>query len=242
LSIYLKRILSIFLLRLLAAESLEAVGSNRVDIAMEYALLHPPSSPGTLARRRAAREERRREQLASAQEQLLNSHEESTNEQQEVNESTADGMALSNIASDSNNTRKEDGVLKPEVLSKDELEAKDEEAFEKEDATRAKEYLDSIKEDIPTICLNIIEAGNTTERFQNDMKSVGNLDDGIGGVDADAENVTVVVTSFLVDLCTHFATDVTKISTALIRRLKSNLRVKSRSHCQVKLGCEVNFW
>ena len=31
-----------------ALEALETVGTNRVEVAMEYALTHPPSSPGTL--------------------------------------------------------------------------------------------------------------------------------------------------------------------------------------------------
>ena len=31
-----------------ALEALETVGTNRVEVAMEFALTHPPSSPGTL--------------------------------------------------------------------------------------------------------------------------------------------------------------------------------------------------
>merc|ERR1712194_344282 len=44
-----------------ALEALETVGSNRIEVAMEYALTHPPSSPATLERRRASRERRRLE-------------------------------------------------------------------------------------------------------------------------------------------------------------------------------------
>lgn len=230
-----------------AVESLESVGSNRIDVAMEYALSHPPSSPATLERRRAAREERRRrhEQLVAAVSSrngsASNSQDETTTAPNEQNESA--NAAAEASKSDSNDVQKdeEEANAKPKALSKEELKAIKDKEFEEKDAARAKDFLDSIKEDISSICLNIIESGSAAEKFQSEMESVGNLDDGSGAIDTDAENVTVVVASFLVDLCARFSDDTSKISSALIRRLKSNLRIKSRSHCQVKQGCEVNF-
>lgn len=230
-----------------AIESLETVGSNRIDVAMEYALSHPPSSPETLARRRAAREERRQrqERLAAAVSSRRRSlqgqsAESSADDQQEEDQSTANANAAPNSSSESNDKQDEE-ESKPKALSDEELKAKKEVELEEKDATRAKEYLESVKDDITSICLNIIESGNTAEKLESEMKSVGDFDDGSGRGDTDTENVTVVVTSFLVDLCTRCTSDVTKISSSLLRRLKSNLRVKSRSHCQVKPGCEVNF-
>eukprot|EP00956_Cyclotella_meneghiniana_P005585 scaffold7179_cov72-Cyclotella_meneghiniana.AAC.6 len=233
-----------------AIESLETVGSNRVDVAMEYALSHPPSSPETLARRRAAREDRRQRQerlaaaVSSRRERSLNeqgqSVESSPDDQQEEDESTSNANVAPNSASESNDKQKGE-ESKPKALSDKELKAKKETEFEEKDATIAKEYLESVKDGITSVCLNIIESGNTAEKLQSEMKSVGDFDDGSGGGDNDTENVTVVVTSFLVDLCNRYTSDVAKISSSLLRRLKSNLRVKSRSHCQVKPGCEVNF-
>jgi membrane-associated HD superfamily phosphohydrolase len=222
---------------LTAIESLETVASNRVDVAMEYALAHPPSSPATLAQRRAVREERRRrqEQLAAAvSSQAEASDVQDQNAQADVNDSNEG-------ANDANDEQKEAEESKPKGPTEEETRANKEKLIEERDAARAKDYLDSVKGDIPTLCLNIIESGRAAENFQNEMESVGNLDDGTGGGDSDTEDVTVVVASFLIDLCTRFPADSTNISTTLIRRLKSNLRVKSRSHCQVKLGCEVNF-
>ena len=228
-----------------AIESLETVGSNRVEVAMEYALNNPPSSPATLERRRAgraAREERRRQQLPSAPREAPappsapSQQSESTVEEEQKE---AEDAAKTNHSSDSPKEKEES---KPKSMSEEELKAKKEEEYEEKDASKAKEYLESIKKEIPDVCLNILEAGSAAEKFENEMESVGNLDDGSGGGDSDTEDVTVVVASFLVDLCTRFKADLSDISVALIRRLKSNLRVKSRSHCQVKSGCEANFW
>ena len=231
------------------------MGSNRIDVAMEYALSNPPSSPATLERRRAAREERRRqrEQLAAAVSSRggADSNGQDANAEISTGERNA-GDQSSNVAATSmsnsaaNEDQKDDESKeteeeKPKELSKEELKAKRDKEFEEKDATRAKEYLESIKGEISDICLNIIESGNAAEKFPNEMESVGNLDDGSGAFDTDAENVTVVVASFLVDLCSRHSEDANKIPSALIRRLKSNLRIKSRSHCQVKQGCEVNF-
>eukprot|EP00804_Cyclotella_cryptica_P030429 CCRYP_008520-RB/>CCRYP_008520-RB protein AED:0.03 eAED:0.03 QI:213/1/1/1/1/1/14/495/4469 len=241
-----------------AIESLEMVGSNRVDVAMEYALSNPPSSPATLERRRTAREQRRlrQEQLAASvfSPQLENTAQEvaSMNEQgpsaeaatsgnHEGADSTPSGeVAASNDVSESI-AQKEEEESKPKALSQEELKLKKEDELEEKDAARARRYLESVKEDITTICLNIIEAGTGSDKDNEEMESSGNIYDGIGGGHSDVEHVTVVVASFLVDICSRYTADVTKISTALIRRLKSNLRVKSRSHCQVKIGCETNF-
>lgn len=215
-------ILTLFL-HSLAIESLETVGSNRVDVAMEYALTHPPSSPGTLERRRAMREQRRQrqEQLAAAiaaQEASNESSSSAANAQQEQEgeASAANGDAPNNPVSD--NAQDEESESKPKALSEEEIKAKKEEEFEEKDALRAKEYLDTVKEIISTVCLNIIEAGNTAEKYEQEMESLGKMDDGSGGGDCDTEDVTVVVSSFLVDLSMRYPADLTKMSTALIRR------------------------
>ena len=216
-------ILTLFL-HSLAIESLETVGSNRVDVAMEYALTHPPSSPGTLERRRAMREQRRQrqEQLAAAiaaQEASNESSSSAANAQQEQEgeASAANGDAPNNPVSDSN-AQGEESESKRKALSEEEIKAKKEEEFEEKDALRAKEYLDTVKEIISTVCLNIIEAGNTAEKYEQEMESLGKMDDGSGGGDCDTEDVTVVVSSFLVDLSMRYPADLTKMSTALIRR------------------------
>jgi hypothetical protein len=137
--------------------------------------------------------------------------------------------------------QKEEEESKPKALTEEELKLKSDDEFEEKDAAKAKRILESVKEDIATICLDIIEAGSASEKVNEEIESFGNIDGGIEGGHSDVEHVTVVVASFLVEICSRYPADVTKISTALIRRLKSNLRVKSRSHCQVKIGCETNF-
>merc|ERR1711862_24768 len=47
-----------------ALDALESTESNRLEVAMEYALAHPPPSPSTIERRRVARADRRRHREA----------------------------------------------------------------------------------------------------------------------------------------------------------------------------------
>lgn len=223
---------------------------------MEYALAHPPSSPTTLERRRAAREQRRlrQEQLVAAvfspslgiadlEEASINDQEPSaeitTDEHHEGAGLTASGEVSTSYASECTTQKEEES--KPKALTEEELKLKSDDESEEKDAAKAKKFLESVKDDITTICLDIIEAGSASEKVNENMESYGNIDGGIEAGHSDVEHVTVVVASFLVDICSRYPAEVTKVSTALIRRLKSNLRVKSRSHCQVKVGCETNF-
>lgn len=235
-----------------AIESLETVETNRVDVAMEYALSHPPSSPSTFERRRAAREERRvqRERdLAAAA--AANPHplaggggdaaEGDSSSNNEAANPSASANAEPTAETKAPYGDDDGGDSKPPSLTEEELKAKREKEFEEKDAAKAKQYLESVRESLPRISLNIIEGGSAAEKCRDEMESVGTLDDGSGDGDVNAEGIDVVVATFMLDLCSRFPDDSTKISSELLRRLKANLRVKSPSHCQVKIGCETNF-
>jgi len=70
-----------------ALEALESTESNRVEVAMEYALAHPPPSPGTVERRRAQREERRRQREERISQQRRDSDSGNNNQSSNANES-----------------------------------------------------------------------------------------------------------------------------------------------------------
>ncbi|KAL7543885.1 hypothetical protein ACHAXR_013277 [Thalassiosira sp. AJA248-18] len=211
-----------------ALEALENVGSNRVEVAMEYALNHPPSSPGTLERRRADREQRRLER----QRQIESERESSTNEdlpsQADVSSNT---LGTQNNSSDSNSPNNNKEEPKPKPPTEDELKAEKEKEIEEKLATEAKEYLQTMKESLCKICLNIIEGSVTGEG------ETGNL----MVTDSDSQGVIVVVSNFLLDITRGYPALESNIASELLQRLKSQLDVKSPSHCRVKSGCEYSF-
>ena len=235
-----------------AVESLESTGTNRVDVAMEYALTHPPSSPATRERRRAAREERRIQRgrlLSSMSNATVNGGDNVVEGETAGNEerprpeasSTTDQSTDPLPSSDAPNNSDE---TKPDALTEDELKVQQENEMEKKLAARAQQYLESMRESMTRISLNIIEGGSVAEKHREDsntMETTGQLDDGSGAGDGDSEGVTVVMCNFLLDLCTRYPADITKISSELLIQLKSNLHVESPSHCRVKMGCEANF-
>jgi hypothetical protein len=113
-----------------AVEALENVGSNRVDVAMEYALLHPPSSPATLEQTR----ERRRL------------------DQRRRNDNPEGMQNIKPLDSESHTPKLDDGDKnEPKPLTEDDLNMQTENEAEAAAAAAAAAYLKKVKESLGKI-------------------------------------------------------------------------------------------
>jgi hypothetical protein len=216
-----------------AVEALENVGSNRVDVAMEYALLHPPSSPATLEWTR----ERRRL------------------EQQRRNDNL-EGQSNKPSDSESHTPKLDDGdktKLKP--LTEDELNMVTAKEIEEILAGRAADYLNMVKESLGKISLDIIEGSSRGSAHEDSAKivklpelpvSAPHVDEDTKYADSDKRGVVIVVSNFILDICRVYPDLESSIGTELLRRLKfcledprrqSEGNTKPPSHCRVKSGC-----
>jgi hypothetical protein len=206
-----------------AVEALENVGSNRVDVAMEYALLHPPSSPATLERTR----ERRRL------------------EQQRRNDNL-EGTQINPLDSESHTPKlDEDDKTKSKPLTEDDLSMAMAKEIEKKMAARASDYLKMVKESLGKICLDIIEG--SSKWSLEPPASAPHVDEDINYAGSDNKRgVVIVVSNFILDICKVYPALESSIGTELLQRLKfcledprrqSEGNTKPPSHCRVKSGC-----
>jgi hypothetical protein len=210
-----------------AVEALESVGSNRVDVAMEYALLHPPSSPATLERTRAARERRRLEQ------QRRDDSERTGGQPTVLGDSTG-GTQNKPLDSESHTPKQDDGDK-----AEDQLKAITEKEIEEKLAARALDYLKMVKESLCKISLDIIEGSSKGSEYIGSSENTKNEG-------SDKRGVVIVVSNFLLDICRVYPALESSIGSELLRRLKFCLEdprrqsdgdIKPPSHCRVKSGC-----
>ena len=196
-----------------ALDALENTRSNRVDVAMEYALTHAAPSAEDAARRRAQREERnrQREQAAASDSAGDNSNEgeganaandnNATNPSNEVANNPAsqggNGGSIANPA-ESEQARGTDDAMDVESKEpengkgdKDEPDRKSKEVEEKEENEVAVELRNWIN-----LCFKVlVDIISWTSPHSPQSSSEG---------DAESEATTVVVTSFLLDLCHRY--------------------------------------
>jgi len=217
-----------------AVEALENVGSNRVDVAMEYALLHPPSSPATLERTR----ERRRL------------------EQQRRNDNPEGMQNNKPLDPESHTPKLDDGdKTKPKPLTEDELNMVMANEAEAAAAAAAAAYLKMVTESLGKITLDIIEGGSKGSAREDSAKIVEllelpvaapHVDEDIKYAGSDKRGVVIVVSNFILDICRVYPSLESSIGTELLRRLKfcledprrqSEGNTKPPSHCRVKSGC-----
>ena len=242
-----------------AIDALERTETNRIEVAMEYALTHPPPDPVTAARRRAERQERQQQEQQQQQQQQQEQEQQQQQDQdqqqqegeseqpQETEASTnnastteqeapggSDETAVETAVDSSNANAEPSSTANPAEEQSNEATAnengpapmdvdstKDQEAKKKESPTDSSDdedkeittVLQSWIEVSPTTCCNILakaKQGSTITTTQMDG-------------DAENEALTVVVTSFLLDLCHRYPDEKDKIVSLLLEELKTKL-------------------
>ena len=238
-----------------AVEAIEMSMSNRLEIAMEYALAHPPPSAAAIEIRRAAREARRQTAIEStasvANTALSQPSEEPTDEVnintnrysvlQENNESStnADSSVPENNEQSSESKPKE--IIKK--LTDEEKSSERQKEREKLSVSFALEQLKSLRDDMMKISLNIIECDETSLTpiinicDNDDLNSIKvNLNSN------ENESVTTVVCSFLLDQCEKYPATRSNMIVEILHRLKSCLEFEPKgSNCRVINGRECQF-
>jgi hypothetical protein len=210
-----------------AVEALENVRSNRVDVAMEYALHNPPSSPATLERTRAAREQLRLEQGRR-----------NGAERQSLSHGQPNILVANEVSQESETPQPgDDENFKPKSSTADESNLIMQKDVEEKMAARASDLLKKALDSLTKISLDIIE-GSSRGRAFSDSASKSLL--------LDKRGVVIVISNFLLD-CAHMTPTLElSIGSEVLRRLKfcledprrlSEGNIKPPSHCRVKSGC-----
>ena len=177
-----------------AIDALENTRSNRVEIAMEYALNHAPPSPGTIARRRAEREERRRRR-------------------EDNNARGDDGNPPESVDTQNGAEGGSTGASEPAGTSAP--AAEEEEMPETKDPFNARKELDVWIEELPPLCCTLLSAAETYQVADETQRG----EDGNGEVEA----LAVVVSSFLLDLCNRYPKNRFSIASSLFSHLKAQV-------------------
>jgi hypothetical protein len=209
-----------------AIDALETVESNNVELAMEYLLAHPPSSPGTLERRRAQREQRRQRQQTQNRQRGSG-----TGDSQPVSEPNNGG----GVSTQSTNDNGDDAPTSKPVENKD-----TEKEVEEQSALEVKQYADTMRHSFIKICLDIIEGSNDPNTHPGTVESSEYLNGSKVG-EGDSEGVTIIMTNFLLQMCKRSDDDASKIALSMLHRLKESILIQSKEHCEVKEGCDTKF-
>jgi E3 ubiquitin-protein ligase HUWE1 len=176
-----------------ALDALESTRTNRVDVAMEYALTHPPPSPSTIERRRA----RDNLQLQRAELQIAVS-----NEVRATHQDTAPG--------DSGSADAQTGGI--DVMDMDEPVTEMKLNIVDENIAKAKAELDFWLEQSTTVCCRILESVDGTP-----PQPIGKMESLNG--DAEIEALTFVLSSFLLGLCQRYPDRSPNIVGCVVQRL-----------------------
>jgi hypothetical protein len=203
-----------------AVEALENTRSNRVDVAMEYALLNPPSSPGTLERTRAARERRRLEQ---------------------ERRNSAERQSLSHGQANIDDSAEETQESETPQPGDDQKEAEEKMAARAADFLKTVMRMEGTRYSLIKISLDIIEGSSKGSAYSESATKFSMLD---------KQGVIIVVSNFLLDIVSAYPTLESSIGSEILRRLKfcledprriSEGNTKPPSHCRVKSGCSRSF-
>ena len=207
-----------------ALDAIENTESNRLEVAMEYALSHPPPSPGTVERRREQREESRRQREAQS----------NTNEN--AAEPNDDAMEESGDV-DADTINSEDAVSGKGEESRKKAAAKEDEASESRVVGMVQSCLDEWVDSSPSVAISLL--ADCSSLYTNANPAA---EDGSGKGDADTEALTVVVCSFLINLCQKYPDKSDVIVRELLLQLKQNFtEVKDgdRTVYRVEKGSEL---
>ena len=204
-----------------ALDALESTRSNRVDVAMEYALSISHLTSAELATRRAAREERVRRTIAAqggvaiyADSTANNEGTAGMEESQDTaarDENMADGGSYDEGTKGGDANKDRDKEKTKTTDSPDELLAK-----------RMETCRRSWVESASRVAVNVMSGANDSSLNEvTESSSPARRDDGKGQGDADAEAVTVVLSRFLLDLCQRYPDERTNVVSQLLDRLTS---------------------
>ena len=217
-----------------AWDAVDSTRSNRLEVAMEYALAHPPPSPSAIQRRRAAREERRRQRN---QQSTDNGNEDSTSGVPNLEDVTRNSQA------EAEGQENGDGETARSMdVENAESNTSETESKTKEDATisLAKSCLELWKTEATKISIDIL-AGTSAD----DVDTITlRADDGKGQGNSEVEALTVVLCSFLLDLCQRYPSERDRIASELFARMNDQLVEDTgdgSTGCTVKHGAEGSF-
>jgi E3 ubiquitin-protein ligase HUWE1 len=229
-----------------ALDAIESTSSNSLEVAMEYALSHPPPSPSTIERRGREREERRRRREEQAGGAAPNRSDEAVGSGGGA--SGVDAVADSTIrpASQQNAEGMESQAMDvdaPTETANDPANAEEKPCVD-ETITKAQSYLGAWKNDAPRISCDIL-AGTSEGSIATSTDGPIRVDSGLGVGDGEVEAVTVVLCSFLLDLCQRYPDERTGIVNMVLNRLKSQLTEQKigdgQIECMVIPGRESSF-
>jgi hypothetical protein len=175
-------------------------------------------------RRRAAREQRRQRQ-------------QSQNRHEELGTGNSQPAIPNNMIPDMPIDDNGEGSAKSEPDTKIETEKE----IEEKSALQAKEHADKMRQAFIKICLDTIEGSNNSDAYPGAVESSEYLDSGNKIGEGDSAGVTVIMSNFLLEMCKRGHEDASKIALDLLQRLKENIVIKSKEHCEVKEGCETKF-
>lgn len=184
-----------------ALEALESTRSNRVEVAMEYALSHPPPSPETAERRRTQRAERlqrREEQRQSSQPQA---------QEQNGNDETSSAVREGEADHSGEDTSPKDAGTTDELMD---------EKPDNDNISASQDRLSKWVEDAAPVCCGIL-----TEMCG--FSGIRHQEDG----DAETEAMAVVLCSFLFDLCHRYPDKNPAVAKNLLDELKRHLSSNS---------------
>jgi len=225
-----------------ALEALENMQSNRLEVAMEYCLSHPPPSPPTAARRQAAREAAAASRGNQDQDVGTNANADGNNASNQA-DSGSSGEAASAAVASGDGTGDDDvsmavGDLDEKKHELSEEEKKDQEGKRLKEIShaRAKKCLDSIQSDIIPGALRVIK-GQRSHIDESKLSEIegrgteeGNevTEKALKRSRMEDENTVLVVCQFLLDLCKSDPSQRTKIVIETLNDLKSMLVVNGK--------------
>ena len=250
-----------------ARDALLMSQSNRVELAMEYALSHPPPSAATIERRRVQREERQRQRdEAERQAQVAeNIAGETAGETGDENQGEPDAgaagengetVAAPDAPADQNEADPEgmdvdqdaealqENAVEESTDKKDETETSTEKKDTKEeengDVARAKGLLQEWMKDAPSVTCKVLGGLVETSTEKDNVVSMSDGQALLEG-DAEGETLTVVLSSFLLDLCQRYSDRCDQITTEVLQMLKAQLERGHDDSFRVRGGKESSF-
>lgn len=254
-----------------AMDAIESTGSTRLEVVMEYALSHPPPSPRTIERR-SLEGERSSDRNDSASQQVANSSDDSNNrteftansesnndDRQNSNDNERGSMDIDEQTNESQNSSSSiPGTQSSKIdISEEEKKKQEEKVCEMRLIFSVQLCLKSLRSSLISVALGLIErkdysfSENELMNKTSQPQLEGNIipQDILPGLSTiaatkkmESEASTIVICSFLLDICERYPKERSNIVTELLCSLKSKLIVDKRgSHCKITPGEEASF-